>query len=121
MPVWHELTRELRESGQLRVVGLVQEQHPDRAALFAQWQGFDWPILWDPFGLTGSKAVPNAWALDEHGVVRVVGPKPATLEEQFLARDFPAPDGDGPPPAVTRDAVAGEDPRAAAVARALIG
>ena len=59
-PVWHELTAPLRASGELVLVGITEEQHPDRCALFAQWQGFDWPILWDPFNLTRSAAVPAA-------------------------------------------------------------
>ena len=91
MPVWHEFTREWRESGDLLVLGIVQEQHPERAALYAQWQGFEWPILWDPFNLTQSKAVPNLWAIDEHGVVRLERPSLETFEAEFLARAFDAP------------------------------
>ena len=44
MPVWHERTRAARESGRLKVVGLIQEQHPERRRLWARWQGVDWPI-----------------------------------------------------------------------------
>lgn len=96
MPVWHELTREARASGELVVLGITQEQHPERCELFAQWQGLDWPILWDPFNLTGSKVVPNAVAIDEHGVVRLVGARPAQFMQQFMQRDFPAPDEQRP-------------------------
>lgn len=97
MPVWHELTRGLRESGQLRVVGLVQEQHPDRAALFAQWQGFEWPILWDPYNLTEAPAVPRMRLIDEHGIVRSLRPDPRSLSPDFLEVEFEAPDGLAPP------------------------
>ena len=96
MPVWHELTRELRESGELVVIGLIQEQHPKRCELYAQWQGLDWPILWDPFNLTGSKVVPNAIAIDEHGVVRQVGARSGNFMESFMEKDFPAPESSQP-------------------------
>ena len=88
MPVWHEFTRDWRENGDLQVVGIVQEQHPDRARLFAQWRQLDFPILWDPFNLTGSKVVPNVVAVDEAGVVRIVNPKQESFEWDFLATDF---------------------------------
>ncbi len=76
--------RELREAGELVVVGITQEQHPDRCRLYAQWQEFDWPILWDPFNLTGSKAVPVVLAIDEAGCVRAIGPETAWIYDEFL-------------------------------------
>jgi hypothetical protein len=128
VPVWHERTKAWREAGALQLVGIAQEQHPKRCALFAQWQGFDWPILWDPFNLTGATAVPNVYAIDEHGVVRAVRPDPDTLEEEFLTREFPAPAGaPAPPPAVTRELALSERPpdpagwRRHAIARLLWG
>ena len=94
MPVWHEKTAPFRRSGELLVMGITQEQHPDRCRLYAQWQGIDWPILWDPFNLTGSSAVPIAMAVDESGVVRNLRLDPRRFEEQFLegflAMEFPA-------------------------------
>jgi hypothetical protein len=89
VPVWHERTREARAAGELTLIGIAEEQHPDRCALFAQWQGLDWPILWDPFNLTGSSAVPVAIGIDEHGIVRTVG---LTLErfDEFMAASFEA-------------------------------
>ena len=51
MPVWHELTKEARKAGELVLLGVIQEQHPDRCRLFAQWKGFDWPILHFDFAL----------------------------------------------------------------------
>lgn len=96
MPVWHEGTRAWRESGELAVVGLVQEQHPDRARLFAQWYGIDWPILWDPFNVTGATAVPLYRTIDEHGVVRSLKPRLEGLAEDFLGVDFEAPAEPGP-------------------------
>jgi len=83
VPVWHEKTRALRESGDLVVIGITQEQHPDRCRLFAQWQGIDWPILWDPFNLTNSSAVPVILAVDEAGVIRPGRLDVRRFEEQF--------------------------------------
>jgi hypothetical protein len=92
VPVWHEATREWREAGELVVVGIAQEQHPERTRLYAQWKEYDWPILWDPFNLTGSKVVPNVVLVDEHGIVRSTRPDPRTFVETFLEAGFDAPD-----------------------------
>ncbi len=94
MPVWHEATREARERGDFVLVGITEEQHPDRCRLFAQWQGFEWPILWDPFNLTGSTVVPILLAVDEHGVVRKrlqARRDQAWFLEEFLGTTYPAP------------------------------
>ena len=84
MPVWHGLTKELVERGELVVIGITQEQHPDRCALFARWKGLDFPILWDPFNLTGVDAVPVLTAVDEHGIVRLTRPDPRRFQEQIV-------------------------------------
>lgn len=84
MPVWHGLTKELVERGELVVVGITQEQHPDRCALFARWKGLGFPILWDPFNLTGIDAVPALTAVDEHGIVRLTRPDPRRFQEQIV-------------------------------------
>ena len=91
MPVWHELTRGHREEGLLEVVGVVTEQHPQRARLFAQWKGIEWPLLWDPFNLTGSEVVPNHVFVDEHGIVRSTAPSSASFEDELLFAEFPPP------------------------------
>lgn len=90
MPVWHALATAWREQHDLAVVGLVQEQHPDRAELFARWQGFDWPLLWDPFNLSGAQVVPNVYLLDEAGTLIAAGPRP---EEVAALLERPAPSG----------------------------
>lgn len=94
MPVWHELTKELRAAGDIKVIGITQEQHAERCQLWAQWQQIDWPILWDPFNLTGSAAVPIAMAVDESGVIRNLRLHPRKFEQQvkkeFLDMEFPA-------------------------------
>ena len=74
MPVWHEATKQLVEDGKLVVLGVVQEQHPDRCRLFAQWKGIDWPILHDVLNLVGPDAVPIYIAIDEHGPVILTVP-----------------------------------------------
>lgn len=85
MPVWHELTQQARESEQIVVLGVIQEQHPDRCQLFAQWQQFDWPILHDPINAVAARAVPMFIAIDEAGVV-VDANLRADEYESFLAR-----------------------------------
>ena len=92
MPVWHETLRELRADGALTFVGITQEQHPDRCRLFAQWKGFDWPILWDPFNLTGASSVPIVTFVDEYGVVREAPSRPDELAAWLAEQSFEAPD-----------------------------
>jgi len=92
VPVWHELTKAWREAGDLTVIGITQEQHPDRCRLYAQWQGIDWPILWDPLNLTGLTVVPVLTAIDEHGVVRQSNARAENFEESFLRAEFTAPE-----------------------------
>lgn len=98
MPVWHALTERFRDDGRLAVVGITQEQHPDRTRLFARWQGLDWPILWDPFNLSGSAVVPRMILVDEHGVVRSTRARPHELET-FLATEHAPPAAGTVPPA----------------------
>ncbi len=65
------------------MVGIVQEQHPERARLFMQWREMEWPVLVDPLNLLGVAVVPITLLIDEAGVVRYRG----ELEglERFLA------------------------------------
>jgi hypothetical protein len=88
VPVWHKATRKWVEEGRLVVLGITQEQHPDRCRLFAQWQQFDWPILWDPINAMESTAVPIVVAIDEHSIVRSVRPRPESIEREFLNVKF---------------------------------
>ncbi len=73
------------------MLGIVQEQHPDRARLFMQWRRMDWPILVDSLNLLGVSVVPVTVAIDEHGIVRLVNPRRETIEEAFLDRTFEPP------------------------------
>jgi len=99
VPVWHAATREWVKSGRLALLGVVQEQHAERARLFAQWQGLDWPILHDPINILRLQGVPILVAVDEHGVVRAVRPDLKTFDADFLDRTFS--DGGGEAVALT--------------------
>jgi hypothetical protein len=128
VPVWHAATRKWAKDGRLVVLGVTQEQHPERCRLFAQWKGFDWPILHDPINVLESSAVPLVVAIDEHGIVRSVRPRPDTFEKEFLDRSFaddpsakpePARYGSTHPPAFDKLAAAAKDADTAAEWRAL--
>ncbi|MEX2188485.1 MAG: hypothetical protein WD875_16875 [Pirellulales bacterium] len=86
------------KAGKLVILGVTQEQHPERCRLFAQWQQFDWPILHDPINVLESSAVPIVVAIDEFGIVRDTRPQPATFAEMFLEQAF-ADDAGGDAPA----------------------
>jgi hypothetical protein len=70
------------------VLGVVQEQHPDRAKLYKQWRQLDWPILVDSLNLLGLAVVPVPVAIDESGIVRHTGRLPSSLEADFVRRTF---------------------------------
>jgi tetratricopeptide (TPR) repeat protein len=95
VPVWHKATRKWVAEGKLAVLGITQEQHPDRCRLYSQWQQFDWQIVWDPINSLESAAVPIILAIDEHGIVRSTRPRPETFEQEFLNVQF----ADDAPPA----------------------
>lgn len=88
MPVWHDATKQAVTDGKLVLLGVTQEQHPERCRLFAQWKGFGWPILHDPINVLGSSAVPIILAVDEHGIVRSTRPNPKTFAADFLDKAF---------------------------------
>jgi len=96
--VWHELTKDLVAEGRLQVVGIALEQHPERTQLYAQWKGYDFPILWDPFGLTGNEVVPVITAVDEFGITRMTRLDPRRFEEQFVAEFMDVEFEDDAPP-----------------------
>ncbi|MFT7677616.1 MAG: peroxiredoxin [Planctomycetota bacterium] len=77
---WHLATAELRAAKKLTLVGVVQEQNPEHAQLFAQWHAIDWPILWDAFHLLDLEQVPLVCALDGYGQVRGTSFDPARVE-----------------------------------------
>ena len=104
MPGWHNATESLQDVGSVQMVGIIQEQPPDRARLFMQWKQMGWPILVDSYDLLGAPYVPISLAIDESGVIRKVMPatqKDGSVSDDFLEESFgsvrgePAP---APPP-----------------------
>ena len=94
VPGWHEATKGWQEAGDLQMVGIIQEQHPDRARLFMQWKEMGWPILVDSLDLLETTVVPMTLLIDEHGVIRKIQPPRDELDELragFLDVEFEAP------------------------------
>lgn len=77
--MWYEKHKTLRDEGKVTMLGLIQEQHPDRCALFMQWKQMDFPILVDALNLLDVSVVPIPILIDEAGVVRAIRPDEATL------------------------------------------
>jgi len=84
LPVWQKVAKPFVEAGELVVLGVVQEQHPDRARLYRQWREMDWPILVDSLNLLDVAVVPVPIAIDEAGIVRHTGLSPGMLEKDFI-------------------------------------
>ena len=112
MPVWHETLLPWRDEELVQVIGIATEQHPERTELYAMWQELDWPILWDPFNLTQSFAVPLAMSIDENGVIRSMRLNPREFDAQvaqgFLGQDPATPSSDDrPDPGVYKELCGG--------------
>jgi len=87
--VWQKLLRPHVESGEVVAIGVVQEQHPDRAKLYRQWRELDWPIFVDALNVLDHKVVPIPMGLSRNGIVRF--PRMARRDlEAFLAHEEPA-------------------------------
>jgi len=96
VPVWHEATKELWKRGKVQVVGILEEQHPDRARLFMQWKRMDWPLMVDSLNLLEMPAVPVTLCIDEYGIIRLVNPPRQDadkLEQIFLSKTYEKPSG----------------------------
>ena len=59
----------------------------------------DWPILVDSLNRSGVHAVPRVWAIDEHGVLQSMRPRPDWVLGEFLSTEYPKPTGDAATPA----------------------
>ncbi len=93
--MWHEATKDLQEAGSIRMMGIIQEQHPDRARLFMQWKQIDWPVMVDALNQLQVAVVPLTILIDEHGIVRVINPPRQQINEvvqDFIGREFDPPD-----------------------------
>ena len=76
------------------MVGIIQEQHPDRCRLFMQWKQMNWPVLVDSYNLLGVSVVPITLAIDEYGVIRHTGLRRvniAWLTESFVKMPYEKP------------------------------
>ncbi len=107
MPGWHAATKELQDSGKLEMIGIIQEQNPERARLFMQWQQMEWPIMVDTFDLLEVSVVPLTYAIDERGIVRFAGLRTnaaATIEHDFVSAHWPAPNAPTVGPSQTSEA-----------------
>ncbi len=96
VPGWHERTLELQRAGRVQMVGIIQEQHPDRARLFMQWKQMGWPILVDSLNLLDVSVVPITLAIDEHGIIRKSGLRllaAGDLKASFVDQEFEKPAG----------------------------
>lgn len=89
LPVWQKVVAPFVKSGEVVVLGVTQEQHPDRTRLYRQWRGFDWPILIDSLNLLDVRAVPIPVAIDSSGIVRHTRLRPGAFVEEFLSKQYP--------------------------------
>ncbi len=95
--MWDKTAAPFVENGELVVLGVVQEQHAERARLYRQWRQFQWPIAQDAITKLDLAAVPIPVLIDEHGIVRNRRPRPGQLAA-FVKSQFAAPDS--VPPAI---------------------
>ena len=86
--MWQGVVEPFVKSGELVVLGVVQEQHPDRAKLYKQWRQIDWPILVDSLNLLDLAVVPVPVTIDESGIVRHTGRMPSSLETEFVRKTY---------------------------------
>ena len=86
MPGWHQRTEPYRKAGKIKVLGIIQEQHPERCRLFMQWKQMEWPIAVDALNLLRVAAVPYTLLIDEAGVVRSINPKQDAFDD-FVKSD----------------------------------
>ncbi|MEM9943988.1 MAG: hypothetical protein AAF939_20690, partial [Planctomycetota bacterium] len=75
------------EAGELAVVGLIQEQHPERTILFNQWKKIPMKLLADPLNQLEVAVVPITLLIDEQGTIRYRNPKPSDVTT-FLSKDY---------------------------------
>ena len=88
--MWYKAAKPYLESGEFAILGVVQEQHAERAQLYKQWKQYDFPIAQDATTELNLNAVPIPVLIDQYGVVRKVGAKPNDLIS-FIKRDYQAP------------------------------
>jgi hypothetical protein len=95
MPVWREAVEEHVNAGKLVAIGVVQEQHPDRARLYRQWRQLGWPIYIDSLNTLDLSAVPIPLGLDESGIIRLDGRITKESVKAFVEKEYPKSDTSG--------------------------
>ncbi len=85
--MWYETAKPFIESGDLAILGVVQEQHAERAQLYKQWKEFDFTIVQDATTDLNLNVVPIPILIDENGVVRDNRARPEKLQE-FIDRKY---------------------------------
>ena len=98
--MWNKTAQPFIDKGDLVVIGMIQEQHPERCRLYAQWKQLKWPIVYDQMNVLGIKAVPVPLFIDEYGVIRNTRPRPKDLAS-FVGKKFEKPVGLKQPAVVT--------------------
>ena len=76
------------------MVGIIQEQHPDRCKLFMQWKQMDWPIMVDSLNELEVQVVPITLFIDEYGIIQGKGRRASSAAEavkKFLSQTFYPP------------------------------
>ena len=89
MPGWQRVFEPHVKKGALTVIGVVQEQHADRARLYKQWRGFDWPIFVDTLNVLAHRVVPIPIGININGVIiyprlRGEGDLKVLLQKDFI-------------------------------------
>ena len=98
--MWDAKTKQLVADGKLAVIGIVQEQHAERARLYKQWRQYEFPIAQDAVTQLGLAVVPVPILIDEHGIVMSTRPQPNKIGA--LVAQKSAPPGT-PAPKLTAD------------------
>ncbi len=93
--MWNEKTKQLVADGKLIVLGVVQEQHAERARLYKQWKQYSFPIAQDSVTGLGLAVVPIPILIDEHGYVMKSRLKPDDIGP-LVSQPAPKPESPAP-------------------------
>ena len=85
--MWYKKAKPFVESGELAILGVVQEQHAERALLYRQWKQFEFPIVQDATTSLNLAVVPIPILIDEHGIVRKTRARTKDLIK-FMEQEF---------------------------------
>lgn len=121
--MWNEKTKQLVADGKLVVIGVVQEQHAERARLYKQWKQYDFPIAQDSVTSLGLAVVPVPIMIDEHGYLLSARPRVDEIEK-LVALKSKKPEQPAPrlnPRHVTATWLKANAPRESAATGCVIG